>query len=67
MTMPLEVPRLDPDAALENLRALVSDPGPDSVRTALDTLDELREQFNALDEWLSRGGALPHAWERMTR
>jgi hypothetical protein len=30
---------------------------------ALDVLETIPEHFQALDEWLSRGGFLPDAWQ----
>jgi hypothetical protein len=44
---------MDPNAALA------------IVRAALDDMpEEAAEAFRGLDEWLSRGGFLPEAWER---
>jgi hypothetical protein len=33
----------------------------------LDAFDELVNAFEALDQWLSRGGFLPQDWRRVTR
>ena len=58
---------MDPTAALYALRALaadilrVSDSGtlPDGLAALI-----LAERVQALDEWISRGGFLPHDWTR---
>lgn len=56
---------MDPNAALAALRELagcrddITDhPGQDWSDRLLAAL----ENFEALDEWLTSGGALPHAW-----
>jgi hypothetical protein len=36
---------------------------PQPVFEALDAADDLALYMAALDEWLSRGGALPEEWE----
>lgn len=47
---------MDPDEALDNLRALIAD-GSDPAAIA--------EQFAALDEWLSNGGFPPADWRTL--
>lgn len=54
---------MDPNETLRRIRELsrrILDDGPlnDHVN------EELAELCEALDEWLSRGGFLPKAWER---
>jgi hypothetical protein len=61
---------VDPTEALKRIRgflhsvdAIVDGPAEDtSVATMMDTLEALRDQVRALDEWLSRGGFLPDQW-----
>jgi len=53
---------MDPNAALANLRALVAESEAGDVDPR-DTAEEFHEQFAALDEWLSKGGFLPTAWQ----
>lgn len=50
---------MDPNEALRVLRAMV-----EAVMTGdgCASVDELAEQFDALDEWIARGGFLPAAW-----
>lgn len=49
---------MDPNATLEQIRRLFSDTDTwDGL-----TLAEVKEHFEALDQWLSRGGFLPAAW-----
>jgi len=54
---------MDPDAALDAIRSMVSDVLAGENGDADDTLDMLAETFRGLDEWLSRGGFLPAAWQ----
>lgn len=57
---------MDPNATLAALRALAdgvlnhTEDGENLTSVAVD----LAEHFDALDEWLSRGGFLPAAWSR---
>lgn len=52
---------MDPDANLTEARRVAcrvinnEAPRPEDV-------ERLAELFTAMDEWLTRGGALPHAW-----
>jgi hypothetical protein len=45
---------MDPDAALSELRELMSAP--------LENAERIAELFSALDEWLTRGGFPPVSW-----
>ena len=47
---------MDPNEALKLLRKYASDTG-----------GEAWEQFEALDDWLSKGGFLPKAWTTVSR
>lgn len=50
---------MDPNATLAELRALVMDGGAE-----FEDPQRAAELFNALDEWITRGGFLPAAWTR---
>ena len=59
---------MDPDVALEVARESAA-----GIMAALDSenaaeilmyAEMLAERFQALDEWLTRGGFLPAAWQR---
>lgn len=67
---------MDPDENLKTTRKLVQEVVgridelgekvedlPRPVFEALDAADDLAMYVNALDEWISRGGALPRDWE----
>lgn len=56
---------MNPNATLTELRRLADIVGLGSRRDGCDD-DEQRmaELFESLDEWLSKGGALPDAWRR---
>jgi hypothetical protein len=49
---------MDPNEALENLRSWSAEDGDGQV-----WLERGPEQFQALDEWLVKGGFLPKGWE----
>lgn len=53
---------MDPDKALEGLRELVDAYNRDDVADPLAHVEMLVESFEALDEWLSKGGHAPSAW-----
>jgi hypothetical protein len=61
---------MDPNASLEACRrlvkALIRQAAEDRQRqesSSRDTLgEELAENFNNLDDWLSRGGTMPRDW-----
>lgn len=53
---------MDPNAALANARAITT-----AILSGWLTEDggyELAEAFDALDQWLTKGGFLPSAWAR---
>lgn len=56
---------MDPNENLDTLRVILaaSSDTMDPLE-ARASLDVVREQFEILDEWLSKGGALPLSWER---
>lgn len=58
---------MDPNAALELLRALAAemDAAADEASAARIASD-LVTAFIGLDEWLTQGGFVPHAWTRAT-
>lgn len=55
---------MDPEATLSNMRGLA-----DVITSHGDSAyaEELAEAFQALDDWLSKGGFLPVAWEQARR
>jgi hypothetical protein len=56
---------MDPNAALVSIRELVSLLVDSPFATPQET--ELAELVQGLDEWLTRGGFLPTAWERRAK
>lgn len=58
---------MDPNEALERLRRAVAELKTEAQwrhEAALgDVVTEMVEKFEALDEWLSKGGFLPTAWK----
>ena len=57
---------MDIDAALNDLRDLLDSFAVDRESNAeaiYDRLSEACDLFAGLDDWLSRGGALPYSWE----
>ncbi len=58
---------MDPDAALaelrELLRSMASYEGKDAFYLA-GVAEEANEKFNALDEWIKKGGFLPKDWRK---
>lgn len=48
---------MDPDAALQELRLMASDPN-------AFNFEQFVELFEGLDEWMSKGGFLPHDWAK---
>lgn len=55
---------MDPNKTLETIRKLITKlANEDEVWTVEDT-EEFSYLVEGLDEWLSRGGFLPKAWER---
>jgi hypothetical protein len=51
---------MDPNETLRRIRELRSQPVSDA--DYLDLLQEVMELYNALDEWLSKGGFPPDDW-----
>lgn len=59
---------MDPDEALVALRDCAQDltNGTDEYSYA-ETVNTMVEQFEALDDWLTRGGLLPADWKSQAR
>ena len=58
---------MDPNANLEELRALVragNEAHDNGEAPAPEDSERMVELVSSLDEWLSKGGFLPKAWER---
>lgn len=59
---------MDPDENLKEQRELLTDItdilDQDDQDELLEKVDRLTELARGMDEWLSRGGFLPKAWER---
>ncbi|MET0351219.1 MAG: hypothetical protein ABW067_15615 [Rhizobacter sp.] len=53
---------MDPDELLHRIREGVAEALEESGAKRTDLVDELAENVNALDDWLSKGGFLPGAW-----
>lgn len=53
---------MDPNTALQTLREQAKDLTRDSDYADAADVQEVVEQFEALDEWLSKGGFAPAAW-----
>lgn len=61
---------MDPNAALLRIREITNEilHLPEHERqTRAKLADELADRFHSLDEWLSRGGFPPRAWEPWDR
>ena len=56
---------MDPDAALDQLRALAARVQADQRLSHSDVV-AAAEAFSALDNWLREGGFLPSAWHLST-
>lgn len=54
---------MDPDWCLNELRGM-ADGWESSGYSAEESAAQLASYFQILDQWLSRGGFLPKAWER---
>lgn len=56
---------MDPDEALAKARAArqVIDNETDTKKIDV-AIDDVLDAFDALDEWLSKGGYLPRAWNQ---
>lgn len=60
------VPVSDPDEVLRKLQEVVAKIRDDETARTLDAyleLETVTDAFESLDEWLSKGGALPRAWQ----
>lgn len=58
---------MDPNAALKNIREAVGElrnQDDDGVLDGTSQVGFLLESVEALDEWLTKGGFLPTAWQR---
>ena len=60
---------MDPDQALKNAREAVAkmnnwDPAVDGTEEGPPSAWDLKDAFEALDEWLTGGGFLPQDWKR---
>ena len=54
---------MDPNMSLEDLRAAILDASnPDQYTDREVAIEQVEEYFNALDDWLRRGGLLPRDW-----
>jgi hypothetical protein len=61
---------MDPDAALETLRELVTEINENREQAIADPdwiLTEFAESFEAIDNWLVSGGFLPADWKKGVR
>lgn len=62
---------MDPDEALAALRAAIEEYGNEGYRDDVETeaaasamvVASILEKFEALDEWMSKGGFPPAAWK----
>lgn len=52
---------MDPNAKLADIRSLLA--YEESNPLTRDQFEELSDRIRALDEWLSKGGFLPDAWD----
>lgn len=53
---------MDPDACLNAIRRVVARIVNDGAVCATADTERLAELVDALDEWITRGGFLPSAW-----
>lgn len=55
---------MDPNTALHDLREMIRDAEhPDQYTDREVAIEQLAASFEALDNWLSRGGLLPQEWD----
>jgi hypothetical protein len=58
---------MDPNTALDNIRAAIivaqAAADGDSNDAEIEAWQEVGEAFQALDEWISKGGFLPDEWK----
>jgi hypothetical protein len=52
---------MDVNMALENARAAAEEVA--KIRYRHGSVTQMLDSFEALDQWLSRGGFLPNAWQ----
>lgn len=56
---------MDPDVCLQKIRELIVElRGSSKISTTEACADEISEHFEALDEWISKGGFMPADWAR---
>jgi hypothetical protein len=55
---------MDPNQALGNIRSALYEFYQTAEEFDADALTVIKDNVEALDEWLSRGGFLPSAWQR---
>jgi hypothetical protein len=57
---------MDPNIVLTKLRELFASLDEDGTRfdDVLTVMEEVQENFEALDKWLTSGGFLPEGWQR---
>ena len=53
---------MDPNETLRRLRELSATPINNNMKEFGELIDNLVFNFEALDEWLSKGGFLPNEW-----
>jgi hypothetical protein len=53
---------MDPDVCLARIRELTTCAALALGDARMEFLEDLAEQAQALDEWLTKGGFLPQAW-----
>lgn len=59
---------MDPNECLAELRDYIqSEKTLSENGDAWEYVDEIIDRFEALDDWLSKGGFLPSAWRSMNR
>jgi hypothetical protein len=59
---------MDPDATLREIRAAIQRGNEaETTENATAAYEHVAELFTALDEWMSRGGFAPWAWQNGAR
>lgn len=58
---------MDPNALLDDLLLLISEANTASDKVAALNYRAISERFQALDEWIMKGGFLPTDWELSSR
>jgi hypothetical protein len=60
--------KLEPNVALNNARhALAAYREPQDAGDLFDAIETLADAFEALDEWITKGGVLPREWSKPNR